>query len=95
MILYHATTEENADAILRQSFKDGSGILLEGLENGVWFADRPMPYGVTTLCIEVPDAILPDHELIYDDPLDYREFLFPAIVVNRFRVVDVSTVYHR
>ncbi len=62
--LYHVTSKRAADSILTSGFvdvvDDDSGSL------GVWFADRPIDWGVrgrgALVIVEVPAALLSDYE---------------------------------
>jgi len=41
--LFHVTTDDRAEAILRRGFRDGKGTYLTDQEfSGVWLSDRPL-----------------------------------------------------
>jgi hypothetical protein len=43
LVLYHYTSAENAEQILREGFRDGEGYYLtEQLWRGVWLSDTPL-----------------------------------------------------
>jgi hypothetical protein len=98
MKLYHRTNAANAEAILRDGFRDSVGTYLTDQEwTGVWVSDRPFDEGAeesTLLQIELalPEDAIADYEWI-EDGKGYREWLVPARLLNEHanvRVVDVD-----
>lgn len=81
---YHRTDE--ADAILRDGFRDGVGTYLtERTFSGVWISDRPLDgnegaYGAAVLGIDI-DADLAHYEWV-EEGKGYREWLVPAELLN-------------
>src|SRR5215813_6690223 len=96
--LYHRTSQESADQIMKDGFRDGVGhYLTENVYAGVWFSDRPLDSnegaeGDTLLVIDtdMTDRELADFELV-EEGKTYREWLIPAEVINpRIRSLQYS-----
>jgi hypothetical protein len=93
MLLYHTTY--NADAILAEGFKDGTGYYMTDRPwSGVWLSDRPLDAnegakGDTVLVIEMPEDEVLSYEWV-EEGKPYREFLVPADLVNRYRPFRVT-----
>jgi hypothetical protein len=92
--LYHATSIEAAEAILRDGFREGHphwafqhdlGI------SGVWLADHPVDEnegaqrGDVLLAVDLPDHLRDDHELIEDDKPS-GTWIVPAAILNCYPV---------
>jgi hypothetical protein len=98
--LYHVTTTENAEAILRDGFRDSAGWygLVDDDGNrvtstGVWLSDRPLDVndavsGDAVLVVELRTPLddIADYELI-EDGKAYREWCVPAEIVRRIATV--------
>jgi len=95
MRVYHRTSGEAAAAIKEAGFRDAEGTYLtRNVYRGVWFADQPLDInegadGEVVFEVEVPEPALSEYEWI-EEGKPYREFLVPAEVVNRWRVVEVT-----
>jgi hypothetical protein len=86
--VYHLTTREAAEGIVRHGFRDGLGAFLTSRRHsGVWVSDRPL-VGLSCIddvaCFEIesPAAGLAPCEWL-EEGKPYREFLVPAAVLNR------------
>ena len=96
MILFHRTSNDKAQTILAQGFRDGVGAYLTlGRWRGVWLSSIPLDEnegaeGDTLLKIDfgISDEELTQWEWV-EDGKSYREFLIPADVVNRLSTVKV------
>jgi hypothetical protein len=88
MLLYHRTY--NADTILAEGFKDGTGYYVtDRLRSGVWLSDRPLDvnegaHGDVLLAVEIPVDDVLFYEWV-EEGKPYREFLVPADLVDRHR----------
>lgn len=99
MKLFHGTTTEAANAILRDGFRDTPPHLAfeheAGSPGGVWLADAPVDEnegargGDVHLMVEVPDDALNGYEI---EELDHpnRTFVVPANVLNIYAVAVAS-----
>ena len=98
MVLYHSTNLENAQAILKEGFKNHTGsYLTQSLHTGVWLSNVPLDenegaHGETVLEVtfNLPDASLDSFEWI-EEGKPYREWLVPAAFVNlhaKVRIVE-------
>ncbi len=88
MKLYHVS--DDAQAILDHGFQDGEGFYREGtLHRGVWVFDLPVENeqeyqaDSRTIVVEIPDDLAARHEWL-DEGSDYRKFLLPANILNRY-----------
>lgn len=96
VVLYHRTSPQAARAILKEGFKDHTHSYLTGsLHTGVWFSDVPDAgageVGLTTL-LKVTVSLEPSDTESYewvDEGMHYREWLFPASLVNSRGSVEV------
>jgi hypothetical protein len=85
--LFHRTTADGAEVILRDGFRDGRGHYLTESEHvGVWLSDRPLDAndgaeGNAILVVEAPVGEVDPFEWV-EEGKGYREFLIPAAVVN-------------
>jgi hypothetical protein len=88
--LYHRTSRESADEIMKDGFRDSVGhYLTEELHTGVWFSDRPLDCNdgaegdaLLVLDVAMTHAELSDYEWVEEDTLAHREWLIPAEVIN-------------
>jgi hypothetical protein len=101
--LYHSTTKEGAEAILRDGFRDQTrnyGLHYDTGEpfvlTGVWLSDRPLEVnegtaGDTVLAVELhaPLEDLADCELI-EEGKPYREWCVPAEIVHSIATVSIQ-----
>ena len=84
-ILFHATTTEQAEAILRDGFVDGRGNYVAEIElSGVWLFDFPLDakvsaWGDAVLAVSfaLPLSCLAEFEVIEDEK-PYREWCVPS-----------------
>jgi hypothetical protein len=89
MRLYHATTPENAAAILIYGFKNGEDFSM-GIK-GVFLSSYPFNVNDgaerfrTVLNVKIPVNLIADYEVI-EDGKPYREWCVPAEIVNRYPV---------
>jgi hypothetical protein len=87
VILFHRT--DRAAAILHDGFRDGEGnYLTDRLWRGVWLSDQPLDendgaFGSNVLTVEIPGEIAEPFEW-NEEGKPYREFLIPALMVNRY-----------
>jgi len=89
MRTYHRTFQ--ADAILRDGFKDSTGTYLTDREHtGVWLSDRPLDInegadGDRLLSIDIPEEVFRKWEEAWEESgKPYREALIPAQIVNSY-----------
>jgi hypothetical protein len=90
MKLYHRTTRENADLILREGFRnDEERYTSDFNDEGVWFSDQPEEGGecafeeaVIAMDLALPAKSLSSFEWVEVDETAYREWLIPAELVN-------------
>jgi hypothetical protein len=87
MILYHRTSAEIAERILRDGFRDGRGTYMTTREHsGVFLSNVPLDInegadGDTLLQVEMPEQTIANYEW-REDGKPYREWLVPAKLVN-------------
>lgn len=94
MKLYHITTE--AEAILRDGFKDVEGTYRAGLPGkGIQLRDEPpganKEASDAVLMVEIPEQEVLPYERFFEEEKAYREFLVPAKIVNQYKWVRVNT----
>ena len=53
MILYHSTTEEAAESILENGFRDSPFLTCGNKLHGVFLSSKPTPHGEVTLTISI------------------------------------------
>jgi hypothetical protein len=93
VILYHRTPA--GAAILAGGFRDGHGNYLTINEySGVWLSNSPLDAnegatGDDLLAVEIPEEAIAEYEWVQDFP-DYREWLVPGEIVNRYPVRQVD-----
>ena len=89
LTLWHRTSDDNAAAILKTGFRDGTGTYMTDFTfTGVWLSDMPLDEnegasGNTLLCVtlDCTEADIHDWEWI-EEGKGYREWLIPADFVN-------------
>jgi len=87
MLYYHRTSQENAQSILKNGFRDGTGrYLTDRIWKGVWVSNRPLDpnegaEGAALLEIRIPESEMTPFEWA-EEKKPYREFLVPAHVLN-------------
>ena len=89
MKLYHRTTRENADLILREGFRNERERYTSDFgEEGVWFSDVPKEAGecdpdeaVVSVDLDFPAKSISTFEWI-EDERSYKEWLIPTALVN-------------
>jgi hypothetical protein len=80
VILYHRTTRNNADAILKNGFRDGTGTYLTDREwSGVWLSNIPLDCNegamgevLFEVDLQLPESEIADYEWI-EEGKPYRE----------------------
>jgi hypothetical protein len=94
MRLFHRTYRRNADAILRDGFRNATGnYLTKHLYKGVWFSNEILDEneganGDTVLSIDLPEEVIANYEWI-EEGKPYREWLIPARVANGSEVTEI------
>lgn len=96
MNLYHRTSRANAEAILREGFRDNTDYYLtRRLHTGVWFSNLPLDEnegacGDTLMCVslDLSESKLARYEWV-EDGKGNREWLIPARVVNLHGRADI------
>jgi len=94
--LFHRTSAETAEAILKSGFKDGTGSYLTAQEySGVWLSDVPLDpnegaFGdiLLEVMLNVPEQELEQFEW-KEEGKGYREWLVPALLINSKAVVRI------
>ena len=98
MIVYHRTSAESADLILRDGLQDARDKYMTDREfEGVWISDRPLDanegvWGDVLLRIDLSGLTaddLADFEWV-EDGKPHREWLVPADLLNRSGKVIVA-----
>jgi hypothetical protein len=97
MILWHRTSADRAESILREGFRDGHGGYMTDREfRGVWLSDQPLDsndgaWGDTLLRVMLgcTEDEISDFEWI-EEGKAYREWLIPALFVNRLAEVSLT-----
>jgi len=96
--LFHRTSAESADAILKSGFKHGTGNYLTVHKfSGIWLSDVPLdadegPSGDTLLEVklELSERDVQQYEWI-EKGKPYRKWLIPAWLINtlaKVRIID-------
>ena len=89
MRFFHATGNKNAEAILKEGFRDGTNFYLTDREwSGVWIFDKPfddshLSDGITLFAIEIPEDAISELEWP-EEGKPYREWLVPATLLNSY-----------
>jgi hypothetical protein len=90
--LYHSTTRENAESILREGLRDQTDeYMTSQLHTGVWLSDTPLDENEgacseALLVLQLDEVTVAHFEWI-EDGKGYREFLVPAAIVNSVKCV--------
>ena len=98
MKLFHVTGNKNAEAILKEGFRDGTNFYLTDREwSGVWISDKPfddahLSDGITLFAIEIPEEDISDLEWV-EEGKPYREWLVPAALLNSYGPPVVTDDY--
>jgi hypothetical protein len=86
--LYHVS--DHAETILEKGFVDGDSFYHLGkLHRGVWLFDvhpkevEDSAADKSTVVVDIPEDLALRHEWLEEDR-DYRRFLIPAELVNRY-----------
>lgn len=102
MILYHRTTPENAQSILRDGFLDRTGTYLTMEEHtGVWLSNVALDCAdmghlgeaLLRVALDLSEEALGEYEWIEDEKT-YREWLIPAQIINansKIELLDEET----
>jgi hypothetical protein len=98
-ILYHVTTPDAADAILKTGFRDATGTYLTDQRwSGVWLSNVPLGVNegappshiVLEVILNKAESELADYEWVEEGKI-YREWLIPARIVNQGKVKLLPT----
>lgn len=95
MRVFHRTTHNAAESIIREGFSDSEDTYMtQHLYRGVWVSDQPLDanegaFGDTVLAIDIPDALFAEYEWI-EEHKGYREALIPAEELNRYGPPTIS-----
>jgi hypothetical protein len=86
---YHRTTDQRAELILREGFRDRtSNYLSDQTHTGVWLSNVPLDEnegacGNALLQVELPnEEMVSDYEWVQEESFGYREWLIPAALIN-------------
>lgn len=96
MRLYHRTTAEAAELLLKDGFTDSTGTYLtEDSWSGVWLSNRPLDENegacgeiLLVIDLNIPEESLAEYEWI-EEGKPYQEFLIPANLINTNSKVQV------
>ena len=89
MIFFHIASNKNAEAILKEGFRNGKGYYLtDRIWGGVWISDKPfddehLSDDVTLLAIEIPEEDISDCESV-EEGKPYREWLVDDKILNSY-----------
>ena len=89
MRFFHIASNKNAEAILKEGFRDGTGYYLTDREHtGVWICDKPFDESYqddtnTLFGIEIPEEDISDLERV-EEGKPYREWLVEASILNSY-----------
>jgi hypothetical protein len=101
MRLFHITNIANAEAILKDGFRDVMGYHHAGQEwTGIWVSSEPLDWsqrqylddGITLFAIEIPEEDISDLEWV-EEGKAYREWLVPAALLNSYGPPVVTDDY--
>ena len=97
MRFFHITSNANAEAILKEGFRDGTGHYLTDQEwTGVWVSTEPFDgYDAdakTLFTIEIPEDVISEFEWVQPG-MRLREFLVPAALLNSYGPPAVTGDY--
>jgi hypothetical protein len=90
IVLYHRTTTQRAEPILRDGFREHGPYLIGGrLWSGIWLSDRPLDENegargdaLLQISLNCTEADIADYEWVQDISFGYREWLIPAAFIN-------------
>jgi len=97
MLLFHRTTKDRADAILKWGFQDNTGYYMTAEKHsGVWLSDVPLDINegargdtLLTVDLQLPEDVLDLYEWV-EEGKPYREWLIPADIVNCNGTIDID-----
>ena len=101
MRLFHIANNTNAEAILRDGFRDVMGYHHAGQEwTGVWVSSEPLDWSQrqylneanTLFAIEIPEDVISEFEWAEEGKL-IREWLIPAELLNSYGPPVVANDY--
>jgi len=101
MRLFHIANIANAEAILKDGFRDVMGYHHAGQEwTGIWVSSEPLDWsqrqylddGITLFAIEIPEEDISDLEWV-EEGKAYREWLVPAALLNSYGPPVVTDDY--
>ena len=89
MRLFHITSNANAEAILKEGFRDATGYYLTDHQHtGVWVSGEPfdgqyLNDANTLFAIEIPEDAISEFEWV-EEAKTIREWLIPAALLNSY-----------
>ncbi len=97
MRFFHITSNANAEAILKEGFRDAPGYCLTDQQHtGVWVSDEPFDgYDAdakTLFTIEIPEDAISEFEWV-EEGKSIREWLIPAALLNSYGPPVVTDDY--
>ena len=97
MRFFHSTSNANAEAILKEGFRDGTGHYLTDQEwTGVWVSTEPFDAydadAKTLFTIEIPEDVISEFEWV-EEGKPIREWLIPATLLNSYGPPVVTDDY--
>jgi len=96
--LFHITSNANAEAILKEGFRDATGYYLTDQQHtGVWVSGEPfdgqyLNDANTLFAIEIPEDTISEFEWI-EEAKTIREWLIPAALLNSYGPPVVTDDY--
>jgi len=87
--LFHITSNANAEAILKEGFRDATGYYLTDQQHtGVWVSGEPfdgqyLNDANTLFAIEIPEDAISEFEWV-EEAKTIREWLIPAALLNSY-----------
>jgi hypothetical protein len=95
--LWHRTRADNAAAILRDGFRDGTGTYLTDRKfTGVWLSDQVLDANEGAICdtvlritLDCTDGEIREFEWI-EEGKRFREFLVPAAFITERGIVTLA-----
>jgi hypothetical protein len=94
MRLFHRTSRQNANEILRDGFRDATDYYTtDELHTGVWLSNKILDgnegaNGDTVLSVDLSEEAIADYEWI-EEGKSHREWLIPAAVVATNQVKEI------
>ena len=97
MRLFHITSNANAEAILKEGFRDATWYYLTDQQHtGVWVSTEPFDGydgdASTLFAIEIPEDVMGEFEWVQPG-MRLREFLVPAALLNSYGPPVVTDDY--